>query len=386
MRKKLFFALMLMVSLLLVSALADEPFNSDAGSDAVPHLCDEPPSEVLAHIAKNWSGWKLEDYALIEDTPQGDYGFALLNKGRTRMLVGYHEQDGKMKYWLKSEPAVPQGDGAGWITHVKKGEKTGDQRKDTTFTSDGLTFSVCYVVPDSEYYYKSASYAWKDGGFKLISFYDYEEYYGTAYVEDGYLDYWNWSVWERDANVEGTVQTELRYVDFAALPKSPKQARQELSLPPTLPAGELTAQKVKFEGGGKFDVYTGPGTEYARSGNGKGSVSTNDWIQVFGEQNGWILIQYDISADHFRIGWIDAKALPAGVQVGTLAFSGQTATVTSACSLTDDPLQSRAQIASVAQGTTVSLLSTLGDWQYVRVETGVKPICGFIPLSHLSKN
>ena len=386
MAKKLFLALALTAALLLAGALADEPFNSHEGNKSTPRLCDEPPSEVLAHIAGRWSGWKLEDYALIEDTPQGDYGFALLNRGKTRMLVGYHEQDGKMNYWLKSEPAVPQGDGAGWITHVRKGETTGDQRTDAQFASDGLTFSVCTVVPDSEYYYKGASYAWKDGGFKLVSFYDYEEYYGTAYVEDDHLDYWNWSVWEHDASVEGIVQTELRYVNYASLPKSPRQAREKLSLPPTLPAGELTAQKVRFEGGGKFDVYTGPGTEYARSGNGKGSVSTNGWIQVFGEQNGWILIQYDISADHFRIGWIDAKALPAGARVETLAFSGQTATVASACSLTDDPLQSRAEIASIAQGASVTLLSTLGSWHYVRVESGGKPLCGFIPSSCLSQN
>ena len=385
MKKKLCFMMLtsLLLALTCALAVADEPFGPAMGDATAPNFCDQPPKEVLAHIAERWDDWELEDYALIENTPDGDYAFALLNKGRTRMLVGYREKGGKMQYWLKSEAAVPQGAGPGWLIHKKAGEQVLDSRNEGNeleyIVSDGLSFCVQYYVPGTEGDYKGASYAWEGGGFTLKWFYDHGEYYGTAYVEDGYLEYWDWSWWRHDGNVEGVVQTELRYVDFAALPKTPQQARERLSVPPAIPKGGLEAQKVKFTGGQKYNVYTGPGETYVRSGNGKGSVSTNDWIQVFGEHDGYILIQYDINADHFRIGWIDAKALPDGAQIDAITFDEIPATIVKACALTDDPLQSGAEIAKLEQGTGVTLLTALGDWRYVRAQAGGGTMCGFVP-------
>lgn len=50
--------------------------------------------------------------------------------------------------------------------------------------------------------------------------------------------------------------------------------------PDALPQGEV----IQFAKGKKYPVYAGPGTEYLRLGSGqKASVSTNDWIQVFGQ-------------------------------------------------------------------------------------------------------
>ena len=392
MKRKMRFAMLMSLLLALTCALAvaDEPFGPAMGDATAPNFCDQPPREVLAHIAERWDDWELEDYALIENTPDGDYAFALLNKGRTRMLVGYREKGGKMQYWLKSESAVPQGAGPGWLTHKEAGEPLLIERNEgdtSEFTvSDGMSFSVTYYMPDSEYYYSGVMYAWESGGFKLKNYYQYEQYYGMAYVEDGYVEYWDWGTWERDAVVPGVVQTELRYVDYAALPKTPQQARERLSVPPAIPKGGLEAQKVRFTGGQKYNVYTGPGETYVRSGNGKGSVSTNDWIQVFGEHGGYILIQYDISADHFRIGWIDAKALPDGAQIDAITFDEIPATIAKTCALTDDPLQSGAEIAKLEQGTGVTLLATLGDWRYVRVQVGGGTMCGFVPADCITEN
>lgn len=70
------------------------------------------------------------------------------------------------------------------------------------------------------------------------------------------------------------------------------------------------AENIKFTSNKKYAVYSGPGENYFRGGNGKAAVSTNDWIQVFGRENGWIMLQYDITSDHMRIGWIQESALP----------------------------------------------------------------------------
>lgn len=341
-------------------------------------FCDTPPTEVKEHIASRWADWSIEDYALIEDTPDGDYSFALLNRGSARMLIGYRERDGHMAYWLKSEPVAPQGKGHGWLLHPKKGEEVMNNITDMLEVSDGLSFTIRYLVPNSENSYRSVSFHWENNGFKLHSFYDYDQYYGTAYVKDGYLDYWNWGVWEHDTNVYGVLQTELRYVDFASLPKSPEQARESLSTPPVIPAGTLNAQEMNFVGGQKYDVYLGPGKSYARSGNGKGSVSTNDWIQVFGEYDGYIMIQYDLSSDRYRIGWIDATSLPKGKTVDLLVFDEYEMTLSQACVLTDDPLRSQSEVVYLPEGTPVTRLATLGDWLYVRVQTSQGLLCGFV--------
>ena len=79
---------------------------------------------------------------------------------------------------------------------------------------------------------------------------------------------------------------------------------------PSIPQGELIAEDVKFAKGEKYEVYSGPGKDYLHAADGKAAVSTNDWIQVFGKENGWILIQYEIDKDHMRFGWIPEKALP----------------------------------------------------------------------------
>ncbi|MFR5785697.1 MAG: hypothetical protein ACLUHE_00155 [Christensenellales bacterium] len=48
----------------------------------------------------------------------------------------------------------------------------------------------------------------------------------------------------------------------------------------------------------------GRGRDYPRAGNGKAAVGTNGWVQVFGQYEGWLLIQYHIdrqSVPH----WLD---------------------------------------------------------------------------------
>lgn len=71
---------------------------------------------------------------------------------------------------------------------------------------------------------------------------------------------------------------------------------------------------------GKWPVYSGPGTYYYRESNGKAAVSTNDWIQVFGREGEWALIQYRVSENHFRFGYVHAEAVENFLDVPELKF------------------------------------------------------------------
>ena len=351
-----------------------------ARAEYAPGCLMEPPEEVRDHIESHFSAYTLEDYCEIEETPEGDFGFALLTAGEERMLVGYHERDGKMTYGLKSHGAVMQGKEEAWFD-VPQAGKIVYEADGTSVLLDGLSFWVTRLDDAGESYQKSICYHWEDGGFKLTCYWDMAQFAGTVNVSDGELHFVNVLEGWDFGKVYGTVQRNLRHVNYEALPKTIEEARKEITLEPDLPqGGQLEAKSVKFTGGKKYPVYTGPGEAYARSGNGKGLVSTNDWIQVFGQAGDYILIQYDISAERYRFGWIEASALPRGERVERLALGTQERTLTRACVLTDDPLISGAALCTLKAGDTVIELSSLGEgWAYVEVEKEGARCCGCVP-------
>ena len=345
----------------------------------------EPPQEVLEHIQSRWADYELEDYCEVQGTSKGDYGFALLHKQSERILVGYHRVNGEMKYWLKNAGAVPQGKEKAWLDVGTAGWKdetdwvgnsTGRQVYD-----DGLRFSVTQLDASGESYEKMVVYRWENGMFRLNSYHKSEG--GSIRVSDDKLDFIDWSNCVYCGAVQGTVQRDIRYVSFNALPTWMDDAKTKLTVAPNLKDGAFTAQKVKFTGGQKYPVYTGPGEDYVRSGNGKGLVSTNGWIEVYGQKDGYILIQYSIDSSHYRFGWIDRNALPEGTSVPGMDFASISADtlseITQDTFLTDDPLFSQNKLCSLKAGQTVSWLAVLNDdWAYVLVNVNGKMMCGFV--------
>lgn len=350
-----------------------------------PYFATEPPREVREHVASRWPDYEFEDYCEVRGTSKGDYGFALLHKQSERILVGYHRVNGEMKYWLKNAGAVPQGKEeawfdvgtAGWIDETDWiGNFTGRQVYD-----DGLCFSVTQLDESGESYEKMVVYRWENGMFRLSSYHKTEG--GGIRVSDDKLDFIDWSNVVYRGAVQGAVQRDIRYVSFNALPTWIDDAKAKLTVAPNLKDGAFTAQKVKFTGGQKYPVYTGPGEDYVRSGNGKGLVSTNGWIEVYGQKDGYILIQYSIDSSHYRFGWIDRNALPKGTSVPAMDFAGISADtlseITQDTFLTDDPLFSQNKLCSLKAGQTVSWLAVLNnDWAYVLVNVNGKMMCGFV--------
>ena len=359
-------------------------------SVCVAGFTTEPPREVREHVASRWPDYEFEDYCEVRGTPKGDYGFALVHRKSERILVGYHKVDGEMKYWLKNAGAVPQGKEEALFTismAERKDEFDRDGRPTGKVYDDGLWFSVTRLDASGESYEKGVCYSWENGGFRLTNY--YKTTLTDVMVTDDGLDF------SESGNgtygyVQGAVQRDIRYVSFNALPTWIDDAKEKLTVAPNLRSGDFTSQKVKFTGGQKFPVYTGPGTNYARSGNGKGLVSTNGWIEVYGQKDGWILIQYSISSDHYRFGWIEQSTLPKGTTVPELNFrvapGDQSVAFDRDSYLTDDPLVSRAKLCTVKAETDIFYLGSLNDeWAYVMVETADgRWMCGFMPHEDIS--
>lgn len=340
---------------------------------------DAPPTEVLSHLNEHFSTYLLEDYVAISGTSKGDYGFALLSQKAERVLVGYHSNGSGMEYWLKNANAVPQG--KGWVFFQRHSANSIISWGNTNATyQDALGFNVIYIDPENEEYWsQSVSYHWRDGSFQLDEYMDRSKGHETAYVTDDGVSYYDITVAKSLGSVKGTIQRNLRYVSFSTLPKTKAQAKEKLTVAPAIPQGELSAESVKFTGGKRYEVYAAPSSSSLRGANGKAVVSTNDWIQVFGSENGYILIQYAISEDRMRFGYIKEEALPKKKAVQELSWPhAVSASITQRTALTDDPLNSQNALLTLPQGSRVTFLAVMGDWAYVESTDG-EWARGFVP-------
>lgn len=342
-------------------------------ADGVPTQgIENIPQGVTDYLNRSrWSGWEITGWV----NPDGNCSssacaFAVVKRGRENVLVAFGWKEGKWIYKWYNPTALPQVSAPILLC-------------DDWQINDGISghrFSSYYVINNETMEARCQWVQQKDSSWRLVHMYCYDPlmFYDTSVENALRLYNVGWvEGQETDVWVYGTYQTNLRYFSFSAFPRTVKDAREKLSNPPSIPSGTLSAQKVSFSGGKKYEVYQGPGEEYGRAGNGKASVSTNDWIQLFGRENGWIMIQYDISSDHMRIGWIPEAALPSNAKVLDLQYTPVTVRTIEQVNLTDDPLASQASVAVFPADSTVTWLASMGEWAYVEC-TGSQLLRGFV--------
>ncbi|MDO5325395.1 MAG: SH3 domain-containing protein [Clostridia bacterium] len=353
-------------------------------ADGAAIKADWMPYEVKEFFsASSFNGWTIGESAsiLVENTAGGTYFFAVAQKEGHNVLYGFEQKNGHFDYWLKTDNAIVQGEGF-FVLRYNSGDF---QLFNGQIKNIGEGFSLMFTRADYEEQHDHLLYfsVNKSGQFHLkLACVDHG--WEEVLVTSDSLAYSHEGTYEGTAY--GTVETNLRYFSYAAFPKTLKEARKKLTAPPAIPMGELTAQKIKFTGGQKFPVYSGPGAEYERAAGGKASVSTNDWIQVFGSEKGYILIQYAISSSQMRFGWIDQSALPKNANVGPLSFAYEDAVITANTFLTDDPLNSQTRVRMVNAGQSgVKWLASMGNWVYVEIIGQGQAVRGFVPASAVSR-
>ena len=371
------FASFLLCLVLLCGCLPGLAEGADIKADWMPYEVKEFFS------SSSFNGWSIGESAsiLVENTVGGTYFFAVAQKEGHNVLYGFEQKNGHFDYWLKTDSAIAQGEGF-FVLCYHSGEL---YLFDGTKKDIGEGFSVVFTRADYEEQHDNVLYfsVNQNGQFHLkLACVDYG--WKEVLVSSDSLTYSHEGTYEGTAY--GTVETNLRYFSYAAFPKTLKEAREKLTTPPAIPTGELNAQKIKFTGGQKFPVYSGPGAEYERAANGKAAVSTNDWIQVFGSEKGYILIQYAISASQMRFGWIDQTALPKNANVGPLSFAYEDAAITANTFLTDDPLNSQTHVRTLTAGQSgVKRLAAMGNWVYVEISGQGQAVRGFVPASAISR-
>lgn len=326
-------------------------------------LANDPPLERYEQLPAAFQAFQPEGYGFMDGIRvEGGVSYLLFHNGSDYYLfILRKDAAGAWQLVVKNNRALPPGN----IRY--------------TLSSDNPR--SLYVRENEA---RIFSFSNRDGSWKLAGY-----FHATADAEMGISYQDDKIVFSQlsdgtKATVYGVYQRQLRYLDISTIPFTARDARQRLSQAPVIPAGGLQAERIHFTSGERFPVYSGPGEQYVRGAQGKAMVSTNDWIQVFGVTDGWAMIQYDITATHMRIGYIDAAALPKNARVGALALYPQSKLVGRSTQLTDDPLFSKESILQLKAGGEVTQLSTLGtDWTYVEVQSGDSLLRGFVPAASL---
>ena len=170
----------------------------------------------------------------------------------------------------------------------------------------------------------------------------------------------------------------------AALAEKTGKPAIDTSNVPVIPEGTLQAEVLPFTGNQTYAVYSAPDSKSIRGAKSRARVSTNGWIQVFGAEGDWILVQYDITKKHNRIGYIYKNALPKNVEVPELNLLNATAVVNYNIEVTDDPLISQTPLVKLPENSKVICLGTMGTWTYVEGEYNGKRFRGFVPTECLA--
>lgn len=357
----------------LPAALADGAVIEAAGM----------PGEVKEYFsAASFNGYTIGAGATvkIENTVAGSYYFAVTANAGHNVLHLFKLKDGLYQHVLRTDSAVPQGRGSFFLSH-----QVGSLYllSDKTLTL-GDAVSIMFTLENyEEQGYASVLFEVNKNGVWNLRLACVDYLWTEVLVKSDSLTYYHEGV--KQGIASGVAQTDLRYFSFSAFPKTLSEAKEKLSNPPEIPySAQLQAKRVKFTGGQKYAVYTGPGEKFFRAANGKAAVSTNDWIQVFGVEDGWAMIQYDLSSDQCRIGWIDAAALPKNANVSALRFNDEPAIIAADTDLTDDPLMSRSYLRTLRKGQQVTWLATLGQWAYVQDDQNW--VRGFVPLTAIAQD
>ena len=130
----------------------------------------------------------------------------------------------------------------------------------------------------------------------------------------------------------------------------------------------------------KLPVYSAPDKSSYRSSSGKAAMSTGGAHQIWGIENGWTMISYEVSLRTLRIGYVQAELTDSPAL--TWADIHLTAAVDTF--LTDDPFCSQYAQAQIPAGTLLTGLSRCDEYYaYVAWEQNGQPIRGFVPLKDL---
>lgn len=368
MKKMLSFLLAMLMTLTMLPAMAEDTIRNPM-PDEIAALFDVPAWDGYG-LLNEWQSW-------IYDEEQ-EAGVVIMTNGSLHVVcIVEPDKNGNLRITQRNYTMVV---GDNDCSYLCGGYGNTAQEIDLPWG-----FKPGFELCTGSYMFFFAKFdgVWRikvvlNGKDDVISFV-YDDHIGYREGEDKeeYID------WDHNKMkyAYGTYDNRFSAFNIYDFPKSLEEAREKLTNPPVTPTDFYTPATVNLRANEKYDVFAAPGRDSYRAANGKAEMSTNDWVQIFGEEDGWLLVQYDISRDQMRFGYIAASALPRNTEVQQLRwYDLPEQTIKTNTYVTDDPLASRDIICWLDAGDKVKVLSDFGSWYYVEVTPGTgKTLRGFIP-------
>lgn len=348
-----------------------ENAQAEEGVDSIPW------DGVNGPLLDDFPGFTVTSWTQIAGT---NWCFVALKKGDQNLLAGYTKDGGKWTQQFVNKHAFPQGEMRMFINDTSGSEKWSENGVYLEQADQHLRGKALYTGwTNGEYHENQCIFELDNQGVWQLSFYAHAGQSGMMEVTADTLYFLEES--KDNAKIRVRVRRDLRSFNLALLPKTPGQARQPDALPPLIPPGFLEAREMGLGAGGVFPVYSAPDKASLRGVGGKAAVSSKGWVQVFGREGAFILVQYAIARGHFRVGYVDAAALSEYWDAPEpLDFTRVQAFALRDTKLTDDPLGQGETLLSLKAGQEVTLLSKMGGFAYLETKQGKKAARGFAPL------
>lgn len=329
------------------------------------------PEEISEYIAGStrWNSWEITGWA----NPSGisKFSFVSVKHGTQNDLVAFTKRGGAWTYAWCTTKAMPR-TGAPLMLRDVSGMKIPGGKE------LGIALGVVYPAGGAA---PERTLIWEyrnDGVWHLACIMEDED--TAVLVAPDSLRFIDGA---KEESFRTGQETNLKQFVYADFPETADEIREIVNAERVGPDKDLVGVVMKFEKNRRHKVYQGPGERYGRSANGKGLVSTNDWIKVFGRENSFVMIQYEISDNATRFGWMDAWPVLDLGEVEYFEFEPVPATVIAETPMTDDPLVGRAEVRRLEAGKQVKWLAHLEDWAYIEVRLAKGPVRGFVHSSAL---
>lgn len=212
--------------------------------------------------------------------------------------------------------------------------------------------------------------------------------------DEGYRGYLFWesgveNSWERIGDALWLVdKLDLSRFNIDQLPRSIADVRRMNTVSAALrtDCGWLTVQEQHLgaRSSRKLAVYAAPDAKAYRAASGKASVSTGGEMALYGEYDGWTMVEYAVSQRTGRIGFVNAQLMSRENPLPLLETPAALVTARDTF-LTDDPQVSQYPQMTLPAGTPVEGLAQFDAfYALVRIPGTNQPIWGFVPLRDLS--
>lgn len=249
-------------------------------------------------------------------------------------------------------------------------------------TQDGFTLTY----GDTEQY----DFTWVERGYYLLTYVRYgreDGNYNSYFTSEDGFQFWQSgeldgesaigdAIWETDG-------INLGEFNITQMPRSLAELRRLNTVRACFDEADVYHTPILNRSGEKkgqkLAVYSAPDKSSYRSSSGKASMSTGGAYQVWGVENGWTMISYEVSMRTWRTGYVQAELDDFALTWANIPLTAAVDTF-----LTDDPFCSQYAQAQIPAGTALTGLTRVDEfYAYVAWEQNGQPIRGFVPLKDL---